>query len=112
MKETSVNKDLYVSEISFAAEEEDLRKLFAICGKVRSIHLITDQKSGLFKGCAFVSMSTAAEAKDALTTLDGTRLIDRCISVTVARPKKSVPSAAEGTFDTPRQKRRPGGRRK
>ena len=76
MKEKPTIKDLYVANLSFETEEEDLQKLFAICGTVRAIHMITDQKSGLSKGCAFVHMATAVEAKDAITTLDGTSLLN------------------------------------
>lgn len=112
MKEKLQLKDLYISDISFDVEEEDLRKLFAVCGTVRSVHLITDQKSGQFKGCAFVRMATAAEAKDALNMLDGTLLLNRCISVCAARPKQSAAPAVEATAEKPQRARRPRGRRK
>jgi RNA recognition motif-containing protein len=111
MKQKSTTKDLYVADISFEAEEEDLRKLFAICGTVRSIHMITDQKSGLFKGCAFVHMANAAEAKDAINTLDGTRLIDRCINVTAALPRKSAVPAVKAAPEKPKRARPPRTRR-
>lgn len=111
MKEKSTNKDLYITDISFEVEEEDLQKLFAICGTVRSIYMMTDQKSGLFKGTAFVHMATAAEAREALM-LDGTRLIDRCISVRAALPKKPAAPAVETVVEKPKRARRPQRRRK
>jgi RNA recognition motif-containing protein len=93
MKVKPTVKDLYVANLAFETEEEDLQKLFSLCGTVRSIHMITDQKSGLSKGCAFVHMANAAEAKDAIITLDGTSLHKRLISVTAALPRKAaVPS--------------------
>jgi len=95
MKAKPTIKDLYVADISFDVEEEDLQKLFALCGKVRGIHMVTDQKSGLFKGCAFVHMTSAAEAKDAITTLDGALLINRCISVTAALPRRTAAPAVQ-----------------
>lgn len=111
MKEKTTNKDLYITDISFEAEEEDLQKLFAICGTVRSIYMMTDQKSGLFKGTAFVHMATAAEAREAIM-LDGTRLIDRCISVSAARPKKPAVSLVETVVEKPKRAGRPRRRRK
>ncbi|SDL51438.1 RNA recognition motif. (a.k.a. RRM, RBD, or RNP domain) [Geoalkalibacter ferrihydriticus] len=111
MKDKSTNKDLYVSDISSNVQEEDLRKLFAVCGKVRAVHLITDQKTGQFKGCAFINMGTAAEAKDALNTLDGTRLIDRCIKVRAARPKNTMAPATPSAPEKPRKARGARGRR-
>ena len=113
MKAKSTSKDLYVSDISFEAEEEDLQKLFALCGTVRSIHMVNDPKSGLFKGCAFVHMTTSAEAKDAISTLDGTRLIDRSISVTEALPRKAVAPAGKAVPEKLKRTRRaPKGRKK
>ncbi len=112
MKTKSTSKDLYVAEIAFEVEEEDLRKLFSLCGTVRAIHMITDQKSGQFKGCAFVHMANAAQARDAINTLDGTYLLKRCISVTAALPRKPAPSAARAGSDKPEPAGRPSKRRK
>ena len=95
MKNQPGTRELYVSEISYAAEEEDLRKLFVLFGTVNSIHMVRDPKSGIFRGSAFIRMATAAQAKDALNSLDGTYLVDRCIRVTAARPKQSAPPAAK-----------------
>jgi len=112
MKEKPTIKDLYVANLSFETEEEDLRKLFAICGTVRAIHMITDQKSGLSKGCAFVHMTTAVEAKDAITTLDGTSLHKRCICVTAALPRKTAVTEVKASPEKPKKTRRPPKRRK
>lgn len=112
MKKKSTSKDLYVADIAFEAEEEDLQKLFALCGTVRSIHMVTDEKSGLFKGCAFVHMTTAAEAKDAINTLDGVSLHKRIISVTEALPRKTAVLAAAPEPEKPKRSRRPPRRRK
>ena len=95
MKVKSTSRDLYVADIPFETEEEELHKLFALCGTVRSIHMITDAKSGVFKGCAFVHMATAAQAKEAINTLDGLALNKRVISVTEALPRKTTTPAVK-----------------
>ena len=106
MKNPVSSRELYISEISFSAEEEDLRKLFVLFGTVNSVHMVKDPKSGLFKGSAFIRMATPAQAKDALS-LDGTYLIDRCISVTAARPKQTEgPAAKRPPGKTPRTPQR------
>jgi RNA recognition motif-containing protein len=102
MKNTPKTRELFVSEISFTAEEEDLRKLFVLFGTVSSIHMVNEPKSGKFKGLAFIRMATPAEAKDACNNLDGTYLIDRCIKVTLAKPQENKPPAPG---------KRPGSRR-
>lgn len=112
MRNKPTVRDLYVSEIAFEVEEEDLLKLFSLCGKVRSIHMITDPKSGLFRGRAFVHMATAAEAKDAINALDGTRLLNRCISVSAVREKTTEVAAGPAVAEKPKRRERPRRQRK
>jgi len=100
-------RDVYVANIPFEATEEDLRKLFAVSGTVKSVHLLKDPRTGQFRGTAFIQMANAAEAKDAVITLDGALLIDRLISVSEARPKIPKP-----TGGSPSTKPKRGGRRK
>jgi RNA recognition motif-containing protein len=90
------NKELYVGSLSYDTTEYDLEKLFSVSGRVTSIHLIVDLKTGEFKGCGYVRMSTEAEAKDAVASLDGAMLIDRKITVSIANPVK--PKTAGGGY--------------
>ena len=91
-----MGKELYVGNISRRATETDLQKLFAVSGRVTSLHLITDPVTGEFKRCGYVRMASEAEAADAIETLDGALLIDEIITVSVAREQKT--------------KKKPGGR--
>lgn len=101
-----MSKDLYVKHISAEATEEDLRKLFAVSGKVTYVHMVKDDKSGEFAGCAFVKMSSEAEARDAIVTLDGALLINRTIVVSAARPQKPKGRQSRGTFADKNRTRR------
>jgi len=93
-------KELYVGSLSYDVTEYDLEKLFAVSGTVTSVHLITDNVTGEFKGCGYVRMSTEAQAKDAVDSLDGAMLIDRQITVSIANPQKMKPQGggARGKF--------------
>jgi len=86
-----MSKELYIGSLSFETTEYDIEKLFSVSGTVTSVHLIHDNKTGEFKGCGYVRMSSEAEAKDAVASLDGAMLIDRRITVSEARPKKDKP---------------------
>ncbi len=115
MKTKAKIKDIFVAEISFEATEEDLHKLFSVCGTVRSINMVTDQRTGLFKGVAFIRMANDAENREAINMLDGTRLIDRCIIVSAAKTKEELMAAEpiiEMTEKKARRKRVPKGRKK
>ena len=48
----------------------------------------TDAKTGQFLEYAYVKMSSETEAKEAILCLDDARIINRQISVTIAKPQK------------------------
>ncbi len=101
-----MGRELYVGHISYDATEEDLRRTFAVAGTVTSVHIITDPVTGKSKGCAYVRMATAEEAREAIECLDGALLGDLIVSVSEARPQKKPERQSAGF----RGKPRPGGR--
>ncbi len=82
-----MSKDLYVKNLSQQTTEEDIRTLFAVAGKVTYIHMVIDPKTEQFLGCAYVKMSSEAEAKDAINALNEARYMNSHISVSVALPR-------------------------
>lgn len=65
---------------------QELEQLFASCGSVDSVNIISDRFSGKSKGFGFVEMHTEEEARKAIETLNGATLKDRAIAVSEARP--------------------------
>ena len=80
-------KKLYVGNLSYNTQEEDLREAFSKFGEVVSATLIVDQSSGRSKGFGFVEMASDEDAKKAISSLNGTTFMDRSITVNEARPK-------------------------
>jgi cold-inducible RNA-binding protein len=80
-------KKLYVGNLSYNTQEEDLREAFSKIGEVLSATLITDQASGRSKGFGFVEMATDEDAAKAIASMNGTSFMDRTITVNEARPK-------------------------
>jgi RNA recognition motif-containing protein len=80
-------KKLYVGNLSYNTQEEDLREAFSKIGEVLSATLIIDQSSGRSKGFGFVEMATDEDAAKAIASLNGTAFMDRTITVNEARPK-------------------------
>lgn len=81
-------KELYVGQISENATEEDVRKLFSVMGTVTSVHLIIDPETREFKRCGYVRMAADVDPDEVVETLDGALLVDRVITVSIARPQK------------------------
>ena len=80
--------NIYVSNLSFNIQDEDLQNLFNAYGEVTSAKVITDRSSGRSKGFGFVEMSDDTAAAKAIAELDGTDTDGRTIKVTEARPKE------------------------
>jgi RNA recognition motif-containing protein len=80
-------KKLYVGNLSYNTHDEDLREAFSKIGEVTSVTLIVDQTTGRSKGFGFVEMASDEDAAKAISTMNGTSLMDRTITVNEARPK-------------------------
>lgn len=80
---------LYVGNLPFSAGEAELQELFGQAGAVDSVKIMRDMATGRARGFAFVEMSTDEEAQNAITTLDGTQVGGRNLTVNEARPKAS-----------------------
>jgi len=86
-----MNTKLYVGGISYDATDADLKDFFSTAGNVVSATIIMDRMSGRSKGFGFVEMSSADEAQNAISTLDGKEMMGRSIKVSEARPMEDRP---------------------
>ena len=79
--------NIYVGNLDFSTSEDQLRTLFAAYGAVKTVTAVTDRDTGQPRGFAFVEMTNAAEARDAIRTLNGSVHGGRALIVNEARPK-------------------------
>jgi len=86
------NSKLYVGNLPFKANEDDLRAHFAQFGDVTDVYVAMDRMSGRPRGFAFVTMGTEEEAKQAAEKLNGTDFDGRQLTVNEARPKEERPA--------------------
>ena len=80
--------NIYVSNLSFAVQDEDLRGFFAEYGEVSSAKVIMDKFTNRSRGFGFVEMPDSAAAQKAIKELDGATVDGRAIRVNEARPKE------------------------
>jgi RNA recognition motif-containing protein len=73
---------LYVGNLNYSANNENLKELFSEHGEVREIKIIEG------KGFGFVEMATQAEAEKAKKELNGIQFMGRTITVDEARPQR------------------------
>ncbi len=89
---------IYVGGLPYSATESQLNDLFAVHGAVESARVITDKFTGQSRGFGFVEMSTAEEAKAAITALHGTQMDGRTLTVNEAKPQEPRSGGGGGRF--------------
>lgn len=88
-------KKLYVGNLPFDTDEEQIRELFSTYGEVRSVDMINDRDTGRFRGFCFVAMDNS-EADAAIQALNGYSFGGRPLKVNEAKPREERPSGSGG----------------
>ena len=88
--------NIYVSNLSFNVEDDDLRGFFEEYGEVTSAKVITDKFTGKSRGFGFVEMPDDAAAQKAIAELDQASVENRTIRVMEAKPKEDRPARSNG----------------
>lgn len=97
-----MGKKIYVGNLSFSVNEEQLSSAFSQFGAVDSAKVVTDRETGRSKGFGFVEMPVDTEADQAIEKLNGTDLYGRNINVSEARPQENKPRGGGRGFGGPR----------
>ena len=79
--------NIYVGNISWAMNDQDLENLFAEHGTVTSAKIITDRMTNRSRGFGFVEMSDGAE--DAIAALNDAEVEGRKLVVNESKPRES-----------------------
>jgi len=80
--------NIYVSNLSYSVQDDDLRGFFQEYGEVSSAKVIMDKFTSRSKGFGFVEMPDDTAAQKAIAELDGGMVEGRAIKVMVAKPKE------------------------
>jgi RNA recognition motif-containing protein len=80
--------NIFISNLNFNINDEELRELFESFGEVTSSKVITDKITGRSRGFGFVEMSDDEKGKEAIEKLNGTDFKGRELNVSVARPRE------------------------
>lgn len=69
--------NIYVSNLSFGVDSEDLLNHFSQYGKVNSINMVTDKLANQSKSSAMIEMPEQEQAEKAIAALNGLTLSGR-----------------------------------
>jgi RNA recognition motif-containing protein len=87
---------IYVGNLSYQINQEDLSDVFAEYGTVKRVHIPTDRETGRVRGFAFIEMEAEADEDKAIQALDGAEWMDRSLKVNKARPREERNSFSGG----------------
>jgi len=81
---------LYVGNLPFTADEDQIRDLFGQNGRtVSEVKLVTDRETGRPRGFGFVEMGSGEEADSAIRALNGHSMGGRPLTVNEAKERTS-----------------------
>jgi cold-inducible RNA-binding protein len=80
-------KNIFVGNLSFNTNEDELRQLFETYGQVDRVSIMTDRDTGRSRGFGFVEMASNEDGEKAIAALNGSQIGGRTLNVNEARPK-------------------------
>lgn len=86
--------NIFVGNLPYQITEAELEAAFSEFGAVERVSIVRDRDTGQSRGFAFVEMTNANEAANAINAINGREMNGRALNVNEARP---------------REERRPGG---
>jgi cold-inducible RNA-binding protein len=103
-------KNIFVGNLSFNTNEDELRQMFEAYGQVDRVSIMTDRDTGRSRGFGFVEMTNNDDGEKAIAALNGSQVGGRTINVNEARPKAER-SGGGGGYGRERGGRGGGGQR-
>ena len=79
--------NIFISNLDFKVQSEDLNEIFAEYGDVTSAKVITDKFTGRSRGFGFVEMADEEAGKKAIEELNEAEYAGKTINVSVAKPR-------------------------
>jgi RNA recognition motif-containing protein len=91
-------KNIFVGNLSFNTNEDELRQLFEPHGQVDRVSIMTDRDTGRSRGFGFVEMASNEDGEKAIAALNGSQVGGRTINVNEARPKTERSGGGGGGY--------------
>ena len=84
-----MGKKLYVGNLAFDVNDQELQELFAQAGVCESTAVITDRATGQSRGFGFVEMGSNDDAQKAIEQFNGQDWKGRALKVNEAKARES-----------------------
>ena len=85
--------NIYVGNLPYSVQDEELREAFEVYGDVMSAEVIFDRRTQRSRGYGFVEMQNDNEGHKAIAALNGSDFQGRELRVDESKPKDEKPSS-------------------
>ena len=89
---------IYVGNLPYSADDQQLSQLFEAFGEVVESSVVIDRSTNQSKGFGFVQMANDEDARNAIAGLNGTMLGNRTIRVNEAQPRPERTGGPRGGY--------------
>lgn len=96
--------NIYVSNLSFRLQDEDLKSLFVPYGEVSSAKVVMDKMTHRSRGFGFVEMADDTAGRKAIAGLNGATADGRPMQVNEAKPRSEATPRPEADFSGRKEK--------
>ncbi len=100
---------IFVGNLPFRAEQEDVSELFAPYGEVTNCFLPLERDTGRKRGFAFVELADEESESRAIDGLQGAELMGRPLRINKAEPRSNAGGGGGGGYGGGGPRRSPGG---
>lgn len=80
--------NIYIGNLNFKIQEDQIRSIFEEFGEVSSVKFIRDRETARSKGFGFVEMPNDGEGEAAINSLNQSEVMGRPMVVNEARPQE------------------------
>ena len=81
-----MSTNIYVGNLAFTTNSDEVNDLFSTYGDVETVNLITDRDTGRLRGFGFVTMSSGGN--EAIEALNQKEVGGRSLTVNLAKPRE------------------------
>lgn len=81
-------KKIYVGNLPFSVNDDQLREMFSPHGDVASATIVMDRETGRPRGFGFVEMADPSAADQAIAAMNGKDCQGRTLTVNEAKPRE------------------------
>lgn len=89
---------VYIGNLPYSAQENDLEELFSKSGEVLSVSIIKDRETGRSKGFGFIEFKEQSAIDNAISEFNGYELDGRNLKVSEAKEKSRSGGGGGGGF--------------